>query len=252
MTTELATSSAPVVAVRGDELSVSAATPNEMARSQEALIEWAKRKVALAKDESRELHDAYAHAIRLKYRADVLKRHAAIADKREAFYAKMLAALEHGYIIVPTFPVDVFAVRTTKASPRGVYVSTYDYGVNPNLSSLEQKSGSLPEGTGEYQNPFPAVWRNTVKEGEKAQRQYHATGWKEMEFPLNMSKPNIMEATDRAMMLKIFDDFGVLPNATKRVDPIIVGRILAPKKYTYENERFVSFIIAWHLDTSTL
>lgn len=249
--TALATSTHPVVAVRGDEIEVSAATPNEMAQSQDALIEWARRKVAVAQDESRELHDSYTHAIRLKYRSDVLKRHAALADKREQFYRKMLAALGAGYIIVPTFPVDVFAVRTDQESPRGVYVSSYDYGLNPNLGYLEQKPKPIAEGEGEYRNPFPAVWRNTFKEGETTKRQYHATDWKEMEFPMNMAKPNIMEATDRAMMKKIFDEFGVLPGATKKVDPIIVGRIKVPCAGAY-TERVVTFLIAWHLNTKTI
>lgn len=223
-----------------------------MAQSQDALIAWAKRKIAVAQDEARELHDSYHHAVKLKYKSETLKRHAALADKREEFYRKILGALEHGYIIVPTFPVSVFAVRTDKR-PRGVYVSTYDYGTNPNLLALEQKPSPIAEGEGEYQNPFPAVGQCAIEtdaQGKTKKRSYCADGWKDMEFPINMAKPNIMQATDRAMMLKIFDEFGVLPNATKKVDPILVGRIRL--KHAQSEDRIVTFLIAWHLNTATL
>ncbi len=251
MTTELATSSAPVVVVRGDELEVSAATPNEMAQSQDALIAWAKRKIAICDAEAKELRESYEMARIRKWKSDTLKRHAALADKRTDFYRKMRAALEAGYIIVPDFPVSVFAVRTDRPSPRGVYVTTYDYGYSPNLNSLEQKPKPITAGEGEYQNPFPSVWRRGDKVSDKTTYMYHADKWKELEFPINMAKPNIMQATDRAMMLKVFDDFGVLPNATKKVDPVIVGRIKVPSNAPY-TDRTVSFIIAWHLNTATL
>lgn len=65
-----------------------------------------------------------------------------------------------------------------------------------------------------------------------------------------MSKPKIMEATTRAMALKIFDDFGILPEERKQ-DPLIIARIRDPRSTAY-NHRFVSFIIAWNLNTSTL
>ncbi len=251
MNTQLTPSSDAVVAVKGDELEVSAATPNEMAQSQEALIAWAKNKVARSEGEAAELQSAYEIARTRKWKSDTLKRHAAMALKRVDFYKKMLAALEAGYIIVPTFPVVVFAGRTDKETPRGIYVTSYDYGYNPNLKSLEQHPKPLEQGEGEYQNPFPATRRCNVGTNDKPEYRYLSDDWKEMEFPLNMAKPNIMHATDRAMALKIFDDFGVLPNATKKVDPIIVGRIKVPSAGPY-TDRIASFIIAWHLDTSTL
>lgn len=250
--TALAQSSHPVVVQRGDEIEVSAATPNEMAQSQDALIAWARAKLTVTKAEADELGESFEMAKKRKWKSETLLKHYRIGLKRVEFYDKMLCALEHGYIIVPTFPVDVFAVRTDKEVPRGVYVSSYDYGWNPNLSSLQQRPKQLATGEGEYQNPFPAVIKETRKDDKDTTRHhYYANCWKEMEFPLNMAKPNIMEATDRAMMLKVFDEFGVLPNATKKVDPIIVGRIKVPSGASY-SDRVVSFLIAWHLSTATL
>lgn len=253
MITELATSSAPVVVIKGDEIEVSAATPNEMARSQDALIAWARAKVALTAADADELGQSFEEAKKHKWKSTTLLRHFRLALGRVEFYKKILGALEAGYIIVPTFPVDVFAIRTDKGTPRGIYVSSYSYGENPNLRSLEEEPKGIPSGEGEYKNPFPLVWHSRfTPEGKSEQHQYTAHDWKDIEFPINMSKPNIMQATDRAMMLKIFDDFGILPNASKKVDPIIVGRIKAPKKYGYQEARLITFLIGWHLDTNTL
>jgi len=65
-----------------------------------------------------------------------------------------------------------------------------------------------------------------------------------------MAKPRIMEATSRAMALKIFDDFGILP-AQRKGDPMIIARIIDPRSRSY-SDKHVSFLITWHLDTRTL
>lgn len=250
MTTELAASSA-VIAVKGDEIEVSAATPNEMAQSQSALIEWAQRKIALVKAEAKELREAYDIAVKRKWKSATLLRHAELADKRLVFYDKLKSALEHGYIIVPSFPVQVFAVRTERKNPLRLLSTSWSH-------SHEQKAQTLPPEEGEYKNPFPVVHERDMSAAlsaeEKARgktlKEFWAEGWDAFEFPANMAKPKIMEATDRAMALKIFDDLGVLPGTRKNVDPIIVARIKMPGG-TYQ-DRFVSFLIAWHLDTSTI
>ncbi len=256
MSTQLATSNAPVVAVKGDEIEVSAATPNEMAQSQVALIMWCERKIALMRAEAKELRDSYKIALERKWAHSTLKRHADLADKRVTFYEKMLTALQHGYIIVPSFPVEVFAMRSTRDKPLrlAAFAGKWD------SSTKEQHATARPAGEGEYKNPFPTIfYRDYSKDmltqeqiaAGNVKREYYAEAWKDMEFPMNMAKPNIMEATDRAMALKLFDDLGVLPGTRRNVDPIIVGRLLDPRSTKY-NRRFVSFIIAWHLDTATL
>lgn len=253
MTTELVPSASPVVVAKGDEIEVSAATPNEMASSQDALIAWAKRKVALTTAEADELGASFEEAKKRKWKSTTLLRHFRLALKRVEFYQKVLSALEHGYIIVPTFPVEIFAVRTDMDKPRGFLISAWD-------QQMEQEPKPLAEGQGEYRNPFPVLTKvkNGTTDGTHDEFRWVARDWEEMEFPINMSKPNIMQATDRAMAAKIFDDFGVLP-ATKRFtpsrsspDPVIIGRIKVPNNGPYANDRVVSFIVAWHLDTKSL
>lgn len=223
-----------------------------MAQSQEALIAWAKSKVATQQAEADELRASYQHAVDRKWKSGTLKKHANLSARRVVFYQKLLKALEAGYIIVPSFPVEVFAVRTEKGGPTTYFTTS----TSKWPSRREEVAGTLPSGAGAYQNPVQNVYvGKTAEKSESGQELwYHfgAEAWNEMEFPLNMAKPNIMEATSRAMALKLFDDLGVLPGTRRNVDPIIVGRIRDPRVPHKFAPRMVSFIIAWHLDTATL
>ena len=93
-------------------------------------------------------------------------------------------------------------------------------------------------------------------------RQYWANNWKDLEFPVIMAKPTIMAAATRAMALKIFDDLAILPGSAPsegtrppRGDPIIVARIKDPTR-SYKSwstkEHWVTFMVAWHLNTRDL
>ena len=78
-------------------------------------------------------------------------------------------------------------------------------------------------------------------------------------LPVTMAKPTIMYAATRAMALKIFDDLAILPGYAPgegtnppKGDPIIVARILDPtRSYNgwYKKEHWVTFMVAWHLNT---
>jgi hypothetical protein len=69
-------------------------------------------------------------------------------------------------------------------------------------------------------------------------------------FPLNVARPQIMEATAQAMVAKCFDEIGICPQ-TKQADPLIIGRI-ATKRRGWQEPSMISFLIAWHLDLRTL
>lgn len=229
------------------DIQVTAENADEMAQCQSALIRWTKAKLSQMELEHTELDGAWKHAVKNKWKNDVLKRHAAIALKRVEFYSKMLTALEHGYQIVPNFPVTAFAIRTSRKHPLRMLTTYWN-------ASHEQKASGLPEGEGNYKNPFPNVFERVFAEavpGKSSVNHYWVEEWSEMEFPISMSKTRIMEATTRAMALKIFDDLGILPGAPKQ-DPMIVARLLIPKGYAITTQSWLSFIVAWHLDTRVL
>lgn len=237
------------ITVKGDELEVTAQTPDEMAQANTALIEWCNHKIDMLQREHGELNASYLHAKKCKWKFDTLERHAKLALSRVSFYEKVRSALQAGYYIVPNFPVTAFAIRTDRSKPLKMIS-------NSRWDRMEQKMTTLPAGEGEYRNPFPDVWQRDVTNNEqKAQGKtnfnYWAESWREMEFPINMSRPRIMEASSRAMALKIFDDLGVLPDPSRKADPVVIARIKDPRSTPY-NTRHISFLIAWALDTRTI
>lgn len=238
------------------DIQVTAENADEMKQCQGAIVDWCRAKVAQLEAEFKEVREAYDYAVKQKWRNDVLKRQSERAFKRFDFYKRMLIALEHGYQIVPSFPVTAFAIRTDKKNPLRMYTNYYS-------QKHTQEPPVLPAGEGDYKNPFPLVKEQLLVQRTQTQAEvkaYWAEAWKDFEFPLSMAKPQIMEATTRAMALKIFDDVGILPGyhpsegtRPPRGDPIIVARLLHPgTTHKWATKRYVTFIIAWHLNTADL
>jgi len=243
-----------LVPTTGMELEVSATTPLEMSQAQDSLIAWCGQKIEAMKREATELAENLAIAIKNKWKTDILRRHSALAAKRVTFYEKIKAALEAGYCIVPNFPITLFAIRTDREKP----LKKVWYGTYPSGGNFAQEPNLLPAGEGEYKDPTPFV--QTASEDIKLDSGKVSTSYQkwatrfddEITFPIQMAKPAIMEATSRAMQLKVFDQLGILlPQATK-ADPLIVGEILDPRPVGWGRRKRICFIIAWHLNVRDL
>lgn len=225
-----------------ENIQLTALVPDQMMEAQNQLISWCERKIASVQAEVNELLLAIDHARAFKWSLKVLKSQHQRAEKRLLFFQKFKGALDAGYYIVPNFPVQLFAIRTKKAEPATNYVNSY-------WDIKREKATGLPPGKGEYRNPFPLVVRAREKDIENKDSSHsYADGWDELEFPVTMLKPEIIEATNRAMALGIFDQMGILP-ATRNDDPIIVGQIIRRSGY---RTKIVSFMIAWHFNTNIL
>lgn len=231
------------------DIQLTATVPQEMVQAQQQLITWTDNKIASILTDAAELEAAYLHAKKSKWKTTVLYSHWQKALKKLSYYQKMLTALKAGFYIVPNFPISMFAIRTKKEIPEAKESWFY-------LDNHEQSAQQLSEGKGEYQNPFPTAHQRTVKKSEVKNgvatlvnaEQYFAHHWDDIEFPVTMAKPIIMEATTRAMALKCFDQIGIMP-ATKNDDPVIIGQIIRKSGYS---TKIVSFLIAWHLNTNVL
>jgi len=224
-----------------DDIQLTATVPQEMIIAQQSLIEWCNKKLKEKRFNAKELGEATDHAKKNKWRWQVHDRHYKLALKRIVFYEKLKAAVDAGYYIVPNFPVQNFAVRTDRHSPNKMISAYFS-------NNHEQLTHDQPIGKGDYKSPFPEIYQKTIDEA-KNQKQYWAENWEDVEFPVNMAKPIIMEAVSQAMALKIFDRFGVMPSIRKNDDPVIIGQIVRKNGY---QEQIVSFMIAWHLNTNIL
>ncbi len=241
----------PTVVDEPMDFTVIATSPKDMEAGQRSLILWAARKIQAIKTEITEAAQQLTLHKEKKWNTEGWRNEIAKKERRAEFYRKIKMALEAGYYIVPPFPVDVFAIRTKKFAPVG-----YD---GQNSDNHDQRAQILPAGTGRYVDPKPTRESYSVNEKQrdgtsKAVTYWRATEFDDVDFPFKLARAEIREATEKAMGLRIFDQFGVLPRMRKP-DPIVCGQILVPNKpsYRWTTQRdAITFFVAWWLDTRTL
>lgn len=249
-TTEIATrSGAPPPA---DTNILVAMTPGAVVDAKARLLVWADEKIAQAERDAEEMGRTADIAERNGFAHAGARRHAKAAVKNVEFYQKIRAAVEDGYVIVPNFPIDVFAVRTAKARPSADLRSGENY--QPRANDIE--SEAPPVGAGRYVSDTPLVELDRYEEPHTldpkktvVMRTVKNVGFYGVDFPIpiQLVAPQIIEATGEAMRKLIFDEIGLCSDANPRKDPIVIGRIYSPKR-----RRAVSFFVGWWIDLRTL
>jgi len=227
-----------------------ARNPVEMQNAQQDLKAWLTLKVESVDVEIADFEVAIEHAKQSKWGTAALSKAKNKAIGERVFYHKLIDAVDAGYMIIPEFPIDVFAIRVTRDWPTAGPNST-TYGT-PSLA--DENPDITPTGEGEYKSPSQMVrqWseKETNKEGKEVTRQWiTSSDFRDVMFPVRAARIEVMDATSRAMALKIFDRIGICP-ATRKADPLIIGQVLG-RKYGY-SQKVVSFIIAWHLNLNEL
>jgi hypothetical protein len=234
-----------------------AVNATEMAESKSQIKLFLEAKVEEIALELAEMQSALDIAILRKWAHTPLKNQVKRISKRKLYYEKLLAAMKAGFVIVPNMAVDVFAIRRKDDDPSW----NYDYGSSKhsfrNASPIvpDERAQELAIGVGDYQSPLVEFSETHRIEGERENKLYHVSqtseGFKDIEFPLAAAHPIVMDATNRAMVMKIFDRIGIVPQTGRKLrgDPIILGQIIRRDGYS---EKVASFLIAWHLDMRTL
>lgn len=222
-------------------------SPDQAENAQKAVRAWCDLRLNEVEAELKDIQENLDIAKKNKWRTVNLKRLHTTASRRVDYYVKVARALEMGYVLVPNFPVDVFAVRV-----RGDYEPGFDTAVGyvPSV-----KADKLPEGEGEYVD-------HEMKRKGSHKEEYETSGGHKRETvvshfqghaavspPATLAKPMLLGALSKALQRKIFDEIGVLPER-KGKDPILVGRILDPRD-PYNN-RHITFLLAWWLDLETM
>lgn len=233
------------------DINVCALSPAEMVPAQHHLIAWCGGKIQALKDECDELEIHQRLAIENGWKTSVVVSTLNRTTRRITYYEKMRAALEAGYLLVPNMPVDVLAVRVNREKqPMETRESAW--------GRFDAKAqATLPAGVGRYvDETVEQRSRSYAEQNEKGERviktQYFSGDYDEVDIPFALTKPVILQATARAMALKIFDEIGRVRNDGQsfrsKADPIMVGRLRDPRK----NAAGATFFIAWWVDTSTL
>lgn len=232
--------------VRGMDHQLVALNPHEMSQAQNTLIEWCANKLTELGHEIGQAH-AIVEAMRKGGMSDARGRRLVTGiNKRVGFYKKLKAALDAGYYILPPIPHQTFAIRSARLLPPP------NRQTGNGWKADEPNAQILPVGEGEYHNATVerhVVDTVTVNENNKEVRRhvFANTDWKDIEFPFFPVKPEIIEATGKALRLKIFDWLGVAPEY-RTTDPMVVGCI----KHHKSGEKPLHFFVAWWLDTDTL
>jgi hypothetical protein len=231
-----------------------AKNPEEMQASQERLAAWFQGRVALAKQELTEAEENLEQAKKRKWATRGWSRQASLARGRVNFYEKCEAALKEGYCIIPDFPTQVFAVRTSRKKPMKNTRTRLDW--TPDLP--DQRSDGSPVGEGEYKSA-DANEHETHRQVEdaKGDKRTQVTTWagsfRPPDFPMKRVKTQILDATGKAMAKKIFDEIGVLParrSQHRARDPIVTGRIV--RREGPFTEIALTFLISWWIDVRDL
>lgn len=263
VTTPIHTTENPKVAIPPAgtaRIVVVARDAHEMGVAQLDLINWVDAKMVEQKKEVEDATKNLAIYIKNKWRSDPLRQVVTKAQKMYEYYEKMKAALNAGYVIIPNFPnnaYSVFAIKTKKRNParnqvRGQYAYPQD-----------QKTSSPPLGQGKYVSP-DAELREHTDEVRKSdgKTETHVTRWaddfRNIEFPIRLAKPEILEDAAAALKTGIFDELVISPalpgnsrsiNRTKSSDPMVMGRIVHRDGYS---TKAVTFLITWFVDTKDL
>lgn len=234
-----------------------ATDPSEMKDAQAHLRKFLTAKI---KETKVELHDVRLSrdiAVQNKWSSGTLHRQLERGEERLTFYEKALAAVEAGYTLIPNFPISTFAVRLKRENPREVVRESPYSKFSAMRSVPDEKPQALPAGEGRYVSPSQLVKTDSIVEKDQAtgkdKTTYLAwpTQFSEVVFPLNIARPQIMDATAQAMVLKIFDEVGICP-PVRQPDPLIIGRIAMKRVGGWSPAKELSFLIGWHLDLRSL
>ena len=251
------------------EMTVVARNPQEMMVAQARLVSWAIAKVAECREALAEMEANLAAAQKMKWRVEPLKRAVRDCSRRVTFYEKVKQALDAGYVIIPNFECDVFAIRTDRLTPPhkdAVGAGTRHADVS------EVEAPSIPAGKGQYVADEAQTSHMTYEAepwhdgethaagGKKFQTRTWASAFREVDFPFAFARSAIMTATQEAMALRLFDEIAVSPDRKgvggaglhRKGDPMVIGRIVLPKKSTYQERPMISFLITWFVDTRAL
>lgn len=229
----------------------------DMIAAKSKIRGWLADKLCSIEDEQAEVQASLDSAKKHKWKTSSFKKMLSRIGRQHLYYTKLLAAVDAGFTIVPNMDVDVFAIRVDRERPRFWKHGESELGFNyasPNIPPVEEDR--LPAGDGHYESPeMEVITTNRKEKNAEGKEIFHVThdaiGYEELEFPLAVANPLVMDAVSEAMKLKIFDRIGIVPRQGRamRGDPIVLGQITTKQGYTTKT---ASFLVAWYLDVRTL
>lgn len=207
------------------------------------MLRWMRQRLAETRTELVEQQGNLTTAKARKWNPAPFQRLTQKLARQVTFYEKVEAALLAGFVLVPNFEMDVFAIRTTKRTPSG--------SANGRWSNFIQPSQLLVAGEGEYRNPWPTIAEEEWKDGkgENHVRQW-ADDFRDVSFPLAIARPELVNRAGEVLAMKLFDEVGLAVNTRRRGrgDPILLGHFRNPRP----NVQGATFFLGWYFDPRSL
>lgn len=225
-----------------------ALNPQELQTAHHSMVSWCDQQIARVVSLIANIEKSKEIAKKNQWAEASHDQRVKLYKKGLTFYRKIKEALEAGYIIVPNFPMTVFAIRTDRPFPKGA--------VHTGKSGHNQQPRLLATGAGRYVSPLPTLdsrdeTYKDYQQKDQVRTLYWPHGWQSVMFPITLAKPQVMGPAGQAMALKLFDEVGVAQDGVwqqPKGDPIILGRLRNPMKA----RSAITFFIAWHFDTQSL
>lgn len=232
-------------------LPIVAIAREDFAPAQARMVELADARIREWVEQRDELSENVEVAKRNKWRHQPLVRAHRMAVRMVTYYECIRAALVAGYMVMPDLQCDVYAVRV---SPTGRMPATLVQ-TNWRPRDPRQTADSLSVGAGEYVSDVVVTDRrvDAWKDASGAERKtytHKAVAELPPEAPLILARPVLLEAAERAMALRIFDEIGIVGanRRSRSADPMLVGRINDPRP----TRRGQAFFIAWWFEPRSL
>ena len=225
---------------------VVAYAPTELAAAQQTVRSWCAENIRRLLMQKRDAEENVQTALTGKFNSKPFRAQVRRCERRITFYKKIGKAIKLGYMIIPNFDLDLFAVRTAQRKPRKQITTS-------RWESFQQEGQQLPEGEGRYVSDIPIADGYLTYEDSKGneREKFWATEFAdEISFPTSLIKPQIVKETRKAMGFKLFDQVGVARGryTSARRDPIVGARIIDPTRV----DKAVTFFISWWFDESDL
>ncbi len=246
-----------------DELVLSAPTslvalsPGDMPAAQQQIRQWCQTRIVQLGSDLRDFRQNLRQARQMHWRRSSWQRLISRTKAKMLYYTKIKVAVEAGYLVIPNFPAEIMAVRVDKTAP-GWKSGSYPTQINEAKPDL-----NLPPGEGRYVDEmlptYDSSYKETLPDGKQRaiSRATRTNRYTETpDFPMTLVKPIVLEATQRAMALNVFDRIGLahggsnMSKARRRSDPLVVGQILNPGD-RYHQKR-VTFFVAWWINVTDI
>lgn len=244
-----------ILAVPGARpLPIVAIAREDFAPAQARMVALAESRIAEWTAQRDELVANVEVARRNKWRHEPMKRAARMAERMVTYYTAIREALVNGYMIMPDLQCDVYAVRVRE---NGASLPARQMGNSQWLTHDPRQgpSSSLPVGEGEYVSDTTVAHRHHEKwkdAQDREQTTYFSTALDNLppEAPVILARPVLLEAAERAMALRVFDEIGIVGanRRSRTADPMLVGRINDPRP----TRRGQAFLIAWWFAPASL